>query len=147
MAERRMILALALVACRADAQPANGPAIPSGWRALPELAATVGSAAGARDRTQAWGEPAMGCYAVSLALAGRASAADDVAAVLRAAGFAVTDATTTGDVATLAFARGDYHGRARANVGDGATLVACFWNDREPDACARACDAIIGAAR
>jgi hypothetical protein len=135
---------LALVACRshdADAQPAAF-APPAGWRALPELASAVGSAANANDGALAWGEPAMGCYAVSIALRG-GGAPDAIVDGLRAAGFTVTDATV-GDATTLAFARGDYRGRLRADLdGDRVTARACFWNDREPDACARACAEVM----
>ena len=120
MAGVRVIAVLA-VSCRAsDAQPA-GPPIPASWRALPELAAAV-----AIDGARAWGDPARGCYAIDFALAGIDR--DDAIASVRAAGFTIDD--------TGAFARGAYHGRARI-APDG--VLACFWNEREPDACARAC--------
>jgi hypothetical protein len=49
-------------------------------------------------------------------------------------------------VLSLAFERAPYHGKLRAQLAkDGAiTALACFWNDREPAACAAGCTAMIG---
>lgn len=155
------MIAFALVgACRgasAEAQP-GGPPIPASWRALPELQAAVARAAGANDGVGAWGEPAMGCYAVSLALRGGAAGVDAMATQLldgaRAEQLAVTDTALPdagGDrgVLAFAFARGAYHGRVRAELdADGAVRArACFWNDREPRACEAACAPLVGSAR
>ena len=118
------VIALFAIACRAsDAQPA-GPAIPPSWHALPEIAAAIGEGA------RAWGEPARGCYAFELALGD--VDVDDALARVRAAGFTIDDSGT--------FTRGAYHGRARIAP---SGVLACFWNEREPEACARACAEVV----
>jgi hypothetical protein len=123
MARARLIALAVLAACRAsDAQPL---AVPSDWRTLPEIAKQLGV-----DGARAWGDPARGCYAVDFALSDLDR--DDALAHLRAAGFTIDDAG--------AFARGAYRGRLRLDAG-GAR--ACFWNDREPDACAAACTQVL----
>jgi hypothetical protein len=78
---------VALVACSsAGAEP--GPAagaepLPPGWKPLPAIAAAVAAvvpAAGvAIDLVDAWGAPALGCYAVRVALHGGAEGAPALA--------------------------------------------------------------------
>jgi hypothetical protein len=163
MAQLRLIVALALVAaCRqtAEAAPATTLAVPATWHALPRLVDAF--AATSLDHVEAWGEPAMGCYAVSLALLGEGAAPDVVgqqaldaiAAEPGLAGIAVSDVVKPAagaDRGTLAFAfaRGAYRGRVRAALAaDGqATAVACYWNDREPAACEAACTQLLGSAK
>jgi hypothetical protein len=158
MAELRLIV-LALAACRAsrasvDLPAAAAPAIPDGWRALPAIAEAVGAAAGEHEAAAAWGEPAMGCYAASIALHGGGGALD--AMTKQVLDGLAAEHVVTSDVSAppsdadrgalaLAFARGDYHGRARVELArDGrVAALACFWNDREPVACAAACDKVL----
>jgi hypothetical protein len=73
-----------LVACSAagadpGAPASRAPSAPAGWRPLPPIAAAVAAAAVADgvviDAADAWGEPAIGCYAVRLALHGSTASA------------------------------------------------------------------------
>ncbi len=168
-------LAAAGAGCgRAGAAPdqASGLTPPAGWQALPPIAAAARAALGrgaAVDGAEAWGEPAMGCYAVWLAIratggaealgqqvvAGFTAAAEPRA---QPAGSAAPEpaekmivqdiAAPTGEagVLTLAFERGDHRGRLHARLGGGRiTALACFANQREPLACEAACTAFLGA--
>jgi hypothetical protein len=199
MALLRMTV-VALVACSAaDAGPAQGrepvapapvrrdPAVhPAGWKRLPGIATAVGAAARGEgvggpggsegvviDEVDAWGEPAIGCYAVWLALHGREGDAavlarqvlDGLAGVAgvsrlgarpgdaRARGtrpeepIAITEiAMPTGPQGELAFAfaRPPYRGRVRAQLGAGRiAMTACFANQREPGACDAPCASVL----
>jgi hypothetical protein len=125
------------------------------------------------DAALAFGEPARGCYAVWLALHGPAATAaaladqvldglpagggPRVAAGTRAAGAAppagspgtisisgVVKPSGASGVLELAFARPPYHGRVRAQLGDGRiAAVACFANQREPLTCDAACTRLL----
>ncbi|HMG23886.1 MAG TPA: hypothetical protein VK607_21275 [Kofleriaceae bacterium] len=137
----------------APAGPAATAAHPAGWRQLPAVASAVAAAARtdgvAVDATDAWGEPARGCYAVWLALrggsAGAAALADQVLGSV--AGLSPTEVVRPiGPDGTLAFgfARPPYRGRVRAKVGAGRiSAVACFANQREPVACDAACRGVL----
>jgi hypothetical protein len=167
MAQLRLIhaAALALAACRAsEAGPTSGLAMPAGWRAMPELvtaATDAGKQAKLRvDGVEAWGEPSRGCYATWLAVTGERGTPDTLAELLVAdlsttpalAGITVTEvvkptvSTAESGVLSLAFARGPYRGRLRAQIGKtGAyAVLACFWNEREPLACEAACASLLG---
>ncbi len=159
---------VALAGCgRAGAAPeqSSGLTAPAGWQALPEIAV---AARGALDKgatvdgAEAWGEPAMGCYAVWLAI--RAAGAAEAVAQQVIAGFTAAAANggagaplTFKDVAApsgdegvlaLAFERGDHRGRLRARLGGGRiAALACFANQREPLACDAACTTFLGAIR
>jgi hypothetical protein len=147
-------------ACRAaSAMPVNERALPPGWQALPLLArAATDAVAGAPvERVAAWGEPAMGCYAAELALRGPArdvqKVRDEILGSLRVeprlAGLRVHDAAVGSDgTSELAFERDPYAGLLRATAAsDGRlALFACFWNQREPTACAAACRRLAGGA-
>jgi hypothetical protein len=162
MAQLRLI-AVALAACTADAAPGSGVPVPpgvtppfaqpvgaavtppAGWMPLPQLA----SAAKAQidgARADAWGEPAMGCYAATLTFAqrGKVAAMIDDAKQSVTVHDVVAPATPTG-VLALSFDKSPYRGRVRATL-DGKTVsaLACFWNEREPAACEAACTALIG---
>jgi hypothetical protein len=136
---------LALAACAAEAAPTPGVTPPAGWMPLPQLASAA-QAQIAGSKAQAWGEPAMGCYAATLTFAQKGA----VAAMLDDAKKAVTvhdvvEPKTRAGVLAFAFDRAPYKGRVRA-VLDGTTVaaLACFWNEREPAACEAACTALIG---
>jgi len=164
MAELRLIALVVVAACRqaAGAEPPapahSGIAPPAGWQPLPALAVAVTSAAQtagiAIDGTEAWGETAMGCYAVWIAMsggdAGADALADQIFAGLTAEHIAVRDlAKPTGDSGKLqlVFERAPYHGRLRANLDRGSVVaLACFANQREPIACDAACNALLGGA-
>jgi hypothetical protein len=153
--------AAALAACgRAGAAPdqASGLTPPAGWQVLPPIAAAARAALGAGvqvDGADAWGEPAMGCYAVWLAF--RAAGGAEAIGQQVVAGFTAAKpgdkmivksvAAPSGDegVLTLAFERGDHRGRLRARLGGGRiAALACFANQREPLACEAACNTFLG---
>jgi hypothetical protein len=146
---RLMPLVLGVAACRAEADtgsataPVAAPlAIPATWQAAPAIADAI--KAGGVERSDAWAEPAMGCYAAWL-VAGATKIEDVVAGV---GSGAARDVVATADGATFSFERGGYRGNARATVaGEHTTVVACFWNDREPAACEKACAAVLGGAK
>ena len=170
MALLRLIGALAgplaglvtLAACHdtADADPApprSGLTAPAGWQSLPALATAMAVAAKSAsitiDGSEAWGEPAMGCYATWLELSGGDAAADvladQVLVGLGVAKLTVADVVVppaTGGTMSLRFEHSPYKGRMRAQLATGhITAVACFANAREPVACEAACTTWLGA--
>jgi hypothetical protein len=180
---------VALVACsaagadsagsmsRGSAEPA-GPArraslaLPEGWKPLLPVAAAVAAAAKADgvivDGADAWGEPAMGCYAAALDL--HSAHADDahkdaaalteqVLAGLAAAGAPraggphspgpvadpgtwstsdVVKPTGTSGVLALSFERAPYRGRVRARLGEGRIAMFACFHNQREPA---ACEA------
>jgi hypothetical protein len=173
MADLRLIAAAALPAIAALAgcgsagaapDQVSGLTPPAGWQALPAIATAARAAIGPGvevSGAEAWGEPAMGCYAVWLAIrtdGGATAVAEQVVAGFAAAATAgsgsgapltIKDVTSpSGDegVLALAFERGDHRGRLRARLGGGKiAALACFANPREPAACEAACSAFLGA--
>ena len=154
------LVALACIGCRqaAEAGPGSGITPPSGWQPLPALAEAVRAAGG--GTSEAWGEPAMGCYAATLAVTGGGTAATEGEQLLASlvaepalAGIAVRDVVKPASGAatgalTLTFERAPYHGRLRAAFGAGTiSALACFWNEREPIACEAACAQLIGSVK
>ena len=158
MAHLRLMV-IALAACNAaDAQP-SGITPPPGWTVLPGIASAAKTAAAAPgitvDNTEAWGDPAMGCYAVWMALHGSGGDAAAIAEQIRT-GFsdlkvALTDVVApSGDdgIFSATFERAPFKGRLRARVGGGkVTALACFGNQREPIACDSACAGVLGGLR
>jgi len=156
--------AIAVIGCRAsEAGPGSGLTPPAGWHALPSLATAATDAArnaGIKvEGAEAWGEPARGCYAAWMGLAGGKAApealADQLVTSLSAepslAGITVRDvvkpaAGAAAGTLSLGFTRAPYTGTLRAQlVKDGhVALLACFWNEREPVACETACTQLVG---
>jgi len=171
---------VAVVACRpAGAEPARRDAAerPAGWTQLAPIAAAAAAAAQAEgvtiDAVDAWGEPALGCYAVWLALhggtTGAPALADQVLGSFRdaartrdgaertrvgAAAAAGSQAAISLDevvkpsepegMLAFSFARSPYRGRVRAQLGGGrVTAVACFGNQREPAVCEATCTRVL----
>jgi hypothetical protein len=133
---------------------------------MPDVASAAATAAKeaktVTDGTEAWGEPARGCYAVWLSLRGGGGSpgvlADLVVRSLTSTpslvGLTVanvvkpaTDAAS--GVLSLSFTRPPYQGVLRAQIGRTGTyaVLACFWNQREPVACQAACTAFVGGMR
>ena len=163
------LTAIAVAACRtagADPTPvaesvhAPSPASaaprvvhPATWRVLPAVAtASAGAVAGAGitvDIADAWGDPAMGCYAVWLALRGATDApaalADQVIAGLTGlAPSAIARPSAPEGTLGFAFARPPFRGQARVRLATGRiSAVACFGNDREPAACTADCTGVL----
>jgi len=165
--------AVALVACTTAAAEPGAPASrgasapPAGWKQLPPITAAVGAAAKADgvtiDAVDAWGEPAIGCYAVWLTLhggtAGAPALAEQVLDSFKGAGGApkpaggppatisLDDLVKPGEpegVLAFAFTRPPYRGRVRAQLGNGRiTAIACFGNQREPATCEAACVRVL----
>lgn len=151
MARLRLVV-VALAACRAEAAPTSGVHVPASWQALPELASAVAGAV-KPEAVEAWGDPAMGCYATWIALHGGAPDPDRLLAELSkdAAGIAVTDIVKPEGAGklSLTFERAPYKGRLRATLATdgGVAALACFWNAREPIACEQACTGVLGSLR
>jgi hypothetical protein len=149
-----------LVACRAsEAGPGSGITPPPGWQAMPSLATATSDAAKADgvvvDGAEAWGEPARGCFGAWLGLRAGARAPDAMVDALvkslAAEKIEVRDVVkpAAGAIAgtmSLVFEQAPYHGKLRGQLlKDGhMTLLACFWNDREPVACETACTQLVG---
>jgi hypothetical protein len=160
-------LVVSIAACRSsEAGPGSGLTPPAGWTALPTLATAASEAAKAGkiavDGVEAWGEPARGCYATWISLRGGGGAADVMATELVKSlsgepalmGIVVRDvvkpaAGATSGVLALTFERGLFRGKLRAQLANDGKLaaLACFWNLREPVACAAACDGLLGSMR
>ncbi|HEU0036597.1 MAG TPA: hypothetical protein VFQ53_38555 [Kofleriaceae bacterium] len=167
MADLRLIAVVAIAACStADAQAPEPAAKPSGvhvpatWKPAPAIVEATRMAAGGTgitvDGIEAWGEPAMGCYALWLSLRGAGGGgdvlADQIVKSLEAEQLALRDVvkpTAAEGVLALRFERkgtSPYTGRLRARLAEGSiTALACFANPREPAACETACTAVLGA--
>jgi hypothetical protein len=166
---RVRLIALVAVGCglggcaRSEAAPeapaaTSGLATPRGWQASPALAKVAADAATSKivrvAGSEAWAEPARGCYALWLSLTGNAgdvvAAGDELVAALAKAGVTARDVVkpAAGEHATMSFAfdRAPYHGTLRAQLASSGaiTALACAWNAREPAACAAACTALLG---
>lgn len=166
-----LVAAAALAACSpSDAAPGSGgppPGVnppfappraqlatpPAGWVPLPQLAtAATGVLAGAT--ADAWGEPAMGCYAAIMTFTAKGKAGS-IARRLRAQAEAavklrdVVEPAASAETGVLAFGfdKTPYRGRVRVTIDAGVTALACFWNDREPVACEAACTGLLGGMR
>lgn len=99
---------------------------PSGWKPAPQIATAAASAMATEWVTvaasDAWSEPATGCYALSLRLVAPVVSADEAAhqlvASIKEAGFAVRDiiVPTSGPrgVVSLSFIKAPYRGLVRA---------------------------------
>lgn len=158
MAELRLIaIAMACaMGCRCGSEKsAPAPALhsglvaPAGWQVLPSLAAAARQAAPTSAGSEAWGDPARGCYAAWVALHGDGELdklADQVVKSVTAQATLRDVAKPAPDVLTASFEHGDYRGKLRARLatsGDVAAL-ACFWNPREPAACEASCAQLLG---
>jgi len=147
-------LALAAGCSPAGAQPSTSSGLtpPAGWTELPEIAAAAAAALRADGVTlegsEAWGEPARGCYAVWLALRGPHAAAAQVLAGLEAQGITLADVVkpeTADGIATARFEKAPYRGRLRARASAGRLVaLACFANEREPASCEAPCTTLLG---
>jgi hypothetical protein len=150
----------ALVACRAsEAGAGSGLTPPAGWQAMPSLATAASDAAKADgvvvDGAEAWGDPARGCFGAWLGLEAGARApdamVDALVKTLAAEKIEVRDVVkpAAGAIAgtvSFVFEQAPYHGKLRGQLlKDGhMTLLACFWNEREPVACETACTQLVG---
>jgi len=154
MALLRLML-VALAACgQAGAQPtaSSGLTAPAGWIAIPEIATAVATAAkdagSTIDGSEAWGDPARGCYGVWLALHGDGASAEQVLAGITGQTITTTNIIkpeTADGIVTLSFEKGAHHGRLRARIAAGKiTALACFANEREPAACEAPCTTLLG---
>jgi hypothetical protein len=150
MALLRLAL-IALAGCSpAGAQPsaASGITPPAGWQALPQLAKQVADATKATG-SEAWGEPARGCYAVWFTVTGSGANADAILAGLAAEKIATSNVVTpeSGDgMVAVSFTKASYAGRLRARIaGETVTALACFANQREPESCEAPCTTLLGA--
>ena len=166
MAYVRLML-VALVACSdAGAQTPSGIKAPDGWQSQPKIAKAASEAfAGPKGKpkleaVEAFGEPAMGCYALWMTMSGSGDAKDLAEQLLR--GLVddkakdqpkrkleikdVVKPTAAEGVLSLGFESAPYKGRLRARMGKGKiTALACFGSQREPIACDTACTTILGA--
>lgn len=155
---------LALAACgSAGAQPeatgqTSGIAPPAGWQAMPPVAAAARTAAGASgvvvDGAEAWGEPAMGCYALWIALRGSGGGGAEELTRQILDGLAAESIMTTevkpatDGVLALTLERAPYRGQLRARLDEGRiAALACFANQRERAACEPGCRALLGAVK
>ncbi len=148
MALVRLAAVVALASCGRASGDTGGVTPPAGWRALPELANAIGTAA-QLDGVQAWGDPAKGCYAASIVATGGGDLAGELLAALAAEKVVTTDIVKpTNNTGVLAFTleRGPYRGMVRAQLEpDRVSALACYHNQREPLGCESACAAFLGA--
>lgn len=143
---------------------AGWAAVPSGWRTLAELA-PEGSAPPADapvrvEERRAYGDPALGCFALLQRATAPAKGFDErrvaeaFAAELRTAGFLQGQGQGPGPGpgpagAGLSFegrgVRGQMRFSTAADAGGRIAVrsVACFYNDREPERCRPACDTLL----
>lgn len=158
MADLRLIALCAFACTDAGAQPpAAGIKAPPGWTAQPAIVAAARDALGKKtvvDGLEAFGEPAMGCYSVWMAVRGSGSAKDLAEQLVKGlAGEArkveikdVVKPTADDGVLAFTFEAAPYKGRLRARLGKGKVVtLACWSSPREPLACDQACTTLLGA--
>ena len=153
MADLRLIIVLALVACAdADAQPPPAIKAPAGWSAQPAIATAAKTALGKNvDGVEAFGEPAMGCYSVWMAVRGSGKATELAEQLVKSFDKRVVikdlvKPTADEGVLSLVFEHTPVKGRLRARIGKGKIVaLACWANQREPAACDQACTTLLGA--
>lgn len=161
MAQLRLIAVALCAACgrgEAAPSPSSGLAAPAGWQAAPQIAQAASQAAGSgATASEAWAEPARGCYAVWIALHGAAgaidAAADRLVASVQKLGVTTTEvvkpAAGEHGQLQLAFGKAPYRGTLRAQLAKTGDVIAlaCMWNEREPKACEAGCTALLGSLR
>jgi hypothetical protein len=137
--------------------PASGIKPPPGWTAQPAIATAAKDALGKKsvvDGLEAFGDPAMGCYSVWMAVRGAGSAKDLAEQLVKGLAGAtrkvdikdVVKPTTDEGLLALAFEAASVKGRLRARLGKGKIVtLACWSTPREPLACERACTSLLGA--
>jgi len=127
---------------RADLRAAIG--VPAAWTALPRVVAAATKAMNQGAKAAAWGDAAAGCYVVIVSATAEGDGDDARDALMKGLGAAPGKATA-GAIEAEVRAKG-VKGKARGWVTGGrvvsATAAACVGNDREPEACAKACDAV-----
>jgi|GEM_PF-1803372 len=161
-----LVITLVIASCgRSEAAPQaqlSGLASPKGWQLDGELAKTAASAAADPKAgitvvgSEAWSEPARGCYAVWLDVRGDAAPIDVASEQLLAAlakelpdvklrEIAKPVAADRGMLA-LAFDSRGFHGMLRVELASTGEVhaLACAWNRREPKACEVGCTALFG---
>jgi hypothetical protein len=158
MADVRLI-ALLLVACAdAGAQPpVPSPKPPAGWTPQPAIVTAAKDALGKTsiDGIEAFGDPAMGCYSVWMAVRESGKATELGDQILKGLTEKqkrkveikdVVKPTAEEGVLALSFESAPYKGRLRARLGKGRiTALACWSSQREPAACDQACTTLLGA--
>ena len=165
MADVRLIW-LCLAACTtagAETKQTSGIKPPAGWTSQPPIAAAAKDALGKTtvDGIEAFGEPAMGCYSVWMALRGTGDAKDVAEQIVR--GLTAPDKnskqpkrkleikdvvtpTAEAGVLALSFESAPYQGRLRVRLAQGKlTALACWSSRREPLACEQTCTTVLGA--
>ena len=161
MADLRLIAVLLVACADAGAQPPMpSPKPPAGWTPQPAIVTAAKDALGKKttvDALEAFGDPAMGCYSVWMAVrgSGKALAEQLVKGLTEPDKKQPKRKVTIKDVVkpaadegllALSFESAPYTGRLRARLGKGRiTALACWSAQREPAACDQACTTILGA--
>lgn len=154
-------LALATAACdgaQAQAAPptddrlAGVVTVPADWRAQPTVARAAAAAAGADAEVAAWGEPGLGCFAIVVATRAPHQHPEDALEELRVAltealgldGWSADATAGRGRIARAPMT-GELRGTVAVAAPKGAqvTLAACFYNQRDPDACRAQCAGVL----
>lgn len=153
MAHVRLIVVVLAACADAGAQPpASGIKAPAGWTPQPAIAAAAKTALGKNvDGVEAFGEPAMGCYSVWMAVRGSGKATELAEQLVKSFDKRIVikdlvKPTADEGVLSLVFEHAPVKGRLRARIGKGKiTALACWANQREPAACEQACTTLLGA--
>jgi hypothetical protein len=157
MADLRLIAVLLVACADASAQPpAPRPKPPAGWTAQPAIVTAAKTALGKTtvDGIEAFGDPAMGCYSLWMAVRGSGKATELADQVVKGLTETkrkvdikdVVKPAADDGVLALTFESAPYKGRLRARLGKGRiTALACWSSPREPAACEQACTTILGA--
>ena len=126
----------------------GGPALPEGWREMPELVLAAKPGQVRVESRRAYGDPASGCFALVQRVSGErakaAAARSALASGLRSRGLEVS-----GDGEEMAVAGLGIQGRIRTAMREeaggrfSAVSTACFYNGRQPERCKTQCDALL----
>ena len=141
MARDRVALLIFAAACRgAAAAPAPTElGVPASWIELPKVAAAMRAE---KVSAAAWGDPAAGCYLVVASARGAKEDAEDARHAL-ASGLGLPVGNPVDGEIEEAGLRGKVRGWSEPSGDDVvSTAMACVYNDRQPAACAAACDAV-----
>jgi hypothetical protein len=156
-----LLVAIALAGCdgaRAQGGPpgeklAGVVTVPADWRPQPAIAGAAAKAMGSDAEAAAWGEAGLGCFVIVVsARAGRQNPEDALeelrAALVEQLALDGWTARNPGDFRG-GIQRAGVQGELRGGVavappkGAAVTVAACFYNQRDPDACRAQCRGVL----
>jgi hypothetical protein len=141
-----VLAASAFFAAAAPKKP-RAPALPEGWREVPELALAASPGPARVESRRAYGDLASGCYALTQQVSGQGAKVDATRAAL-VAGLRRRGLEVSGDGELLTVTGLGVEGTIRTVLREDhgrlvAASAACFYNRRQPERCKAQCAALL----